>query len=182
MRGVSARAEATLHSDLRRLGSSWCRWELNPYRSNSPARRRHRNERPSAENMHQKRTAPHPGYGKTPDFSGVSMAVTVGFEPTVGGYPTQLFESCTFGRSDTSPRNSLRDAGPARESRPAHRPACHQAAATSACVRRMPSVDPAGARPMPHSVATPNSVANGVAAATRRAAPSTPSSRCTRPR
>lgn len=35
------------------------------------------------------------------------MAVTVGFEPTVGGYPTQLFESCTFGRSDTSPRTSL---------------------------------------------------------------------------
>ena len=36
------------------------------------------------------------------------MAVTVGFEPTVGGYPTQLFESCTFGRSDTSPSSSLR--------------------------------------------------------------------------
>ncbi len=35
------------------------------------------------------------------------MAVTVGFEPTVGGYPTQLFESCTFGRSDTSPRTSV---------------------------------------------------------------------------
>lgn len=35
------------------------------------------------------------------------MAVTVGFEPTVGSTPTQLFESCTFGRSDTSPRESL---------------------------------------------------------------------------
>jgi hypothetical protein len=83
------------------------------------------------------------------------MAVTVGFEPTVGGYPTQLFESCTFGRSDTSPRNSLRETGPVREST-GHR-VTHQAEATSACVRRMPSVDPAGARPMPHSVATPNS-------------------------
>src|SRR6187399_970881 len=39
---------------------------------------------------------------KTPSDQGF-MAVTVGFEPTVGGYPTQLFESCTFGRSDTSP-------------------------------------------------------------------------------
>lgn len=46
------------------------------------------------------------------------MAVTVGFEPTVGGYPTQLFESCTFGRSDTSPSASLRDAEPARQSHP----------------------------------------------------------------
>lgn len=36
-----------------------------------------------------------------------NLAVTVGFEPTVGGYPTQLFESCTFGRSDTSPRSSV---------------------------------------------------------------------------
>jgi len=35
--------------------------------------------------------------------------VTVGFEPTVGGYPTQLFESCTFGRSDTSPGMTLRE-------------------------------------------------------------------------
>ena len=38
------------------------------------------------------------------------MAVTVGFEPTVGSTPTQLFESCTFGRSDTSPRESLAQA------------------------------------------------------------------------
>src|SRR5690554_2204094 len=30
------------------------------------------------------------------------LAVTVGFEPTVA-FTTQLFESCTFGRSDTSP-------------------------------------------------------------------------------
>ena len=44
------------------------------------------------------------------------MAVTVGFEPTVGGYPTQLFESCTFGRSDTSPRKSLRHVVRRRES------------------------------------------------------------------
>ena len=49
------------------------------------------------------------------------MAVTVGFEPTVGGYPTQLFESCTFGRSDTSPQNSLRESAPRRESAPAAR-------------------------------------------------------------
>ena len=31
------------------------------------------------------------------------MAEPVGFEPTVGSTPTQLFESCTFGRSDTVP-------------------------------------------------------------------------------
>lgn len=31
------------------------------------------------------------------------MAVTVGFEPTVGGCPTRHFECRTFGRSDTSP-------------------------------------------------------------------------------
>lgn len=43
------------------------------------------------------------------------MAVTVGFEPTVGGYPTQLFESCTFGRSDTSPSSSLRHESGCRE-------------------------------------------------------------------
>ncbi len=42
------------------------------------------------------------GHRKSP-CSGLFLAVTVGFEPTVGGYPTQLFESCTFGRSDTSP-------------------------------------------------------------------------------
>ena len=35
------------------------------------------------------------------------MAVPVGFEPTVGFRPTQLFESCTFGRSDTVPGESL---------------------------------------------------------------------------
>ncbi len=46
------------------------------------------------------------------------MAVTVGFEPTVGGYPTQLFESCTFGRSDTSPPTSLRHVDGCRESAP----------------------------------------------------------------
>lgn len=129
-----------------------------------------------ARNLHQRCTTPRSRHGKTPDFSGVSMAVTVGFEPTVGGYPTQLFESCTFGRSDTSPRISLRHRGRARES------AGHQAVATSAWARRMPSVEPAGARPMPHSVATPNSGANVTAAAIRRRAPSAPSSRCTRPR
>ena len=48
----------------------------------------------------------------------VKMAVTVGFEPTVGGYPTQLFESCTFGRSDTSPPTSLRHVGGCCESSP----------------------------------------------------------------
>lgn len=135
-------------------------------------------------NMHHGCTTPHPGYGKTPDFSGVSMAVTVGFEPTVGGYPTQLFESCTFGRSDTSPRTSLRHRALRRESRAgtAALRAGHQAAATSAWVRRMPSVEPAGARPMPHSVATPNAGAKRWAAAMRRCAPSTPSSRCTSPR
>ena len=35
------------------------------------------------------------------------MAVTVGFEPTVEGCSTRLFESRTFGRSDTSPSSSL---------------------------------------------------------------------------
>lgn len=49
------------------------------------------------------------------------VAVTVGFEPTVGGYPTQLFESCTFGRSDTSPLTSLRHAPGCRQSRPVRR-------------------------------------------------------------
>jgi hypothetical protein len=34
-------------------------------------------------------------------------AEPVGFEPTVGSTPTQLFESCTFGRSDTVPEESL---------------------------------------------------------------------------
>ena len=54
---------------------------------------------------------PLPKCRKAPLESGADqgfMAVTVGFEPTVGGYPTQLFESCTFGRSDTSPPKSLR--------------------------------------------------------------------------
>lgn len=46
---------------------------------------------------------------------GFDVAVTVGFEPTVGGYPTQLFESCTFGRSDTSPSSILRQSGACRE-------------------------------------------------------------------
>src|SRR5690349_20793933 len=64
-----------------------------------------------------------PGNRKSPailmfprDRGALTLAVTVGFEPTVGGYPTQLFESCTFGRSDTSPRTSLRDSAPPRES------------------------------------------------------------------
>ena len=35
------------------------------------------------------------------------MAEPVGFEPTVGSTPTQLFESCTFGRSDTVPESIL---------------------------------------------------------------------------
>ena len=35
------------------------------------------------------------------------VAEPVGFEPTVGSTPTQLFESCTFGRSDTVPGKSL---------------------------------------------------------------------------
>ena len=66
----------------------------------------------------------HPGTPKPtqrdqPDRSGwVSLAVTVGFEPTVGGYPTQLFESCTFGRSDTSPSSSLRHESGCREPAP----------------------------------------------------------------
>lgn len=38
------------------------------------------------------------------------MAVAVGFEPTVGYKPTQHFECCTFGRSDTPPRKRLLDA------------------------------------------------------------------------
>ncbi len=47
---------------------------------------------------------------------GFSVAVTEGFEPSVQGHYTQHFECCTFGRSDTSPRKSLRDLGPMRES------------------------------------------------------------------
>ena len=38
------------------------------------------------------------------------MAVAEGFEPSVGGYPTIAFEAITFGRSDTPPRNRLRQA------------------------------------------------------------------------
>jgi hypothetical protein len=37
----------------------------------------------------------------------LQVAEPVGFEPTVGSTPTQLFESCTFGRSDTVPRMIL---------------------------------------------------------------------------
>ena len=43
------------------------------------------------------------------------MAVTVGFEPTVQGYYTRLFESRTFGRSDTPPGTSLNEAFPLRK-------------------------------------------------------------------
>ena len=60
------------------------------------------------------------------------MAVTVGFEPTVGGYPTQLFESCTFGRSDTSPPTSLRHVGGCCESAPSPLRRQHRAEATAA--------------------------------------------------
>ena len=35
-------------------------------------------------------------------------AVAAGFEPAVGDYPTLAFEASTFGRSDTPPRNSLK--------------------------------------------------------------------------
>ena len=35
------------------------------------------------------------------------LAVAVGFEPTVG-CPTQHFECCTFGRSDTLPGTSIK--------------------------------------------------------------------------
>ena len=40
-------------------------------------------------------------------YGGIRLAEPVGFEPTVGSTPTQLFESCTFGRSDTVPERSL---------------------------------------------------------------------------
>ncbi|ETJ36389.1 hypothetical protein Q604_UNBC09347G0001, partial [human gut metagenome] len=40
--------------------------------------------------------------------TGHHIAVAVGFEPTVG-CPTQHFECCTFGRSDTLPRRSRGD-------------------------------------------------------------------------
>ena len=82
---------------------------------------------------------PCPDIEEPPDFRGIpgesggsSMAVTVGFEPTVGGYPTQLFESCTFGRSDTSPSSSLRHTGGCCESAP--HPA--QAASSNQDIRR----------------------------------------------
>ena len=39
------------------------------------------------------------------------VAVAVGFEPTVGGYPTKHFECFTFGRSDTPPRSTLLETG-----------------------------------------------------------------------
>jgi hypothetical protein len=44
------------------------------------------------------------------------LAEPVGFEPTVGSTPTQLFESCTFGRSDTVPRTILVQDSPHPES------------------------------------------------------------------
>ena len=47
----------------------------------SPPRERDVNK-PVRRNVHHRCTTTHPGYAKTPDFSGVSMAVTVGFEPT----------------------------------------------------------------------------------------------------
>ena len=53
--------------------------------------------------------------------SGVLMAVPVGFEPTVG-LPTQLFESCTFGRSDTVPRTSYARLPESRQSAREPRP------------------------------------------------------------
>ncbi len=173
--------EVKIRSAVRRsidTDGVWQRAGQNRVQWVSPRKCRGRGTLGIAGHGHHGCITPPSEHGKTPDFSGVSMAVTVGFEPTVGGYPTQLFESCTFGRSDTSPRNSLRDPGPARESRAAR----HQAVETSECVRRMPSVEPAGARPMPHSVATPKTGAKGAAAAMRRAAPSAPSSRCTSPR
>ncbi len=64
------------------------------------------------------------------------MAVTVGFEPTVGGYPTQLFESCTFGRSDTSPPKSLR-----------HVDGCRESAAAAAVSHASSPSHPGSARP-----------------------------------
>ena len=35
------------------------------------------------------------------------MAVAAGFEPAVGGYPTNAFEAFTFGRSDTPPSTRI---------------------------------------------------------------------------
>ena len=40
-------------------------------------------------------------------LTSIFLAEPVGFEPTVGSTPTQLFESCTFGRSDTVPSSSV---------------------------------------------------------------------------
>ncbi len=88
------------------------------------------------------------------------MAVTVGFEPTVGGYPTQLFESCTFGRSDTSPPKSLRHDGRGRESM-RHAPHAHPqqcrlhsslpaAPAISSTARSGSSMPKVGCRIRPH--------------------------------
>ena len=88
------------------------------------------------------------------------MAVTVGFEPTVGGYPTQLFESCTFGRSDTSPPKSLRHDGRGRESI-RHAPHAHPqqcrlhsslpaAPAISSTARSGSSMPKVGCRIRPH--------------------------------
>src|SRR3954453_1097914 len=42
----------------------------------------------------------------------VSRAVAVGFEPTVV-LPTHAFEACSFGRSDTPPRQRLQDSATA---------------------------------------------------------------------
>ena len=76
------------------------------------------------------------------------MAVTVGFEPTVGGYPTQLFESCTFGRSDTSPRKSLRHDARHRESAPTWPDSSQSSLRTTRCEMLMNGGD--HHRPLAH--------------------------------
>lgn len=49
-----------------------------------------------------------PTFRLFPREAGVYLsAVTVGFEPTVGGCPTRHFECRTFGRSDTSPSDDI---------------------------------------------------------------------------
>ena len=80
------------------------------------------------------------------------LAVTVGFEPTVGGYPTRLFESRTFGRSDTSPRKSLRDTDEDRESAAVSQPRRDGSATVTSISMSVPSI----ARPV-----TPMSVCAG---------------------
>lgn len=102
------RADCSTPQRTRGPGETWSR------PASPPKNPRSRGNTPATSELHPNEAKP-TQLDQTDQFEWVSMAVTVGFEPTVGGYPTQLFESCTFGRSDTSPSSILRQSGACRE-------------------------------------------------------------------